>query len=46
METTGNILNINQKQTESEPWVELLGVKIDNKLICKKSPSQLNAIIR
>ena len=53
-ETTGNILNINQEQIESEPWVKLLGVKIDNKLnfdlhindLCKKSSSQLNAIIR
>ena len=54
METTGNILNINQEQIESEPWVKLLGAKIDNKLnfnlhindLCKKSSSQLNAIIR
>ena len=27
-ETTGNILNINQEQIESEPWVKLLGVKL------------------
>ena len=54
IETTGNILNINQEQIESEPWVKLLGVKIDNKLnfdlhindLCKTSSSQLNAIIR
>ena len=47
-------LTINNKSIQSEPWVKLLGIKIDNKLnfnlhrndLTKTSSGQLNAIIR
>ena len=43
------------KILKSEPWVKLLGIKIDNKLkfdlhiiadLCNKASGQLNALIR
>ena len=47
-------VSINGKNIKSEPWVKLLGIKIDNKLkfdlhiadLCNKASGQLNALIR
>ena len=47
-------LNIGDKAIKSEPWVKLLGIKIDNKLnfdlhifdLCKPVSGKLNALIR
>ena len=53
-ETSNIELNIGDKTIKSEPWVKLLGIKIDNKLnfdlhifdLCKTASGQLNALIR
>ena len=47
-------ISIGEKVIKSEPWVKLLGVKIDNKLnfdlhindLCKTASGQLNALLR